>query len=118
LGNKKFILRLKKKVQISHRGRIQAQGKDLEESEAWSQDKPITLQEGVNLLDVLKNKLDVSDRNLRLDAFERCKTFMEHLHSQGGWNVKKAGKPFKKSFPVQGPERVDLEIQSGEAFKT
>jgi len=42
-----------------HRGRIQAQGGNLEESEAWWQDKPLTLEEGLILLEKLKDKLPI-----------------------------------------------------------
>ena len=37
-----------------HRGRIQAQGDGLEESEAWASEKPPTWEEGLNFIEKLK----------------------------------------------------------------
>ena len=35
---------------MKHRGRIQAQGEKLEESESWSQDEPPTGRDGLEML--------------------------------------------------------------------
>lgn len=40
-----------------HRGRIQAQGKDLEKSVSWAQDEPLSKEDALNLLDKLKKLL-------------------------------------------------------------
>lgn len=42
---------------MKHRGRIQAQGKSIEESEAWSQEQPPTVDDGLLMLKRLKEKL-------------------------------------------------------------
>ncbi len=41
---------------MKHRGRIQAQGDNLEESEAWSQEEPLTKDEGLESLKIKKIK--------------------------------------------------------------
>ncbi|MGK0366830.1 MAG: hypothetical protein ACI85O_003907 [Saprospiraceae bacterium] len=37
-----------------HRGRVQAQGGGLEKSESWSQDEPLSKEDGLSLLEKLK----------------------------------------------------------------
>lgn len=101
-----------------HRGRLQAQGKDLEESETWARDVEITVTEGLALLIKLRDKLTEAERKLRENAFLNCMEFVNHLQVNGGYDTRISGKPLKKSFIVRGQERVDLEIQSGAAFKS
>jgi hypothetical protein len=101
---------------MKHRGRFQAQGKNLEESVTWAQDEPLKLEDGKKLLEALKEKLIGTDKQIREKAFEDCGLFIKHLHSKGGYSVTDNGKPMKRTFRAKGQERVDLEIQSGEAF--
>lgn len=54
---------------MKHRGRIQAQGENLEVSEAWSQNNPPTKKDGLEMLDKLKNKIP------RMEAIKRKKAF-------------------------------------------
>ena len=97
---------------MKHRGRIQAQGKNLEASEAWSQNKPPTKKDGFNMLDKLKNKIPRMETKKREKAFNKATKFIQ----QGPHEV--VNSPIIRSFKVKGTkkERVDIEIQNGEAF--
>lgn len=103
---------------MDHRGRFQAQGKKLEESEAWAQESPLNIVVGRAKLETLKTKLDEKDRKLRLPAFVECRSFIDRANRNGGINVGAMGKPLLKSFPKNQVERVDLEVQRGIAFIT
>src|SRR5688500_6842606 len=102
---------------MTHRGRFQAQGKDLEASESWAQEIPLTVKDGLELLKKLEKSLGKGDRDLRKDACAKCRTYIQLLAKNGGWDASITGKTFLKSFTVKGQERVDLEIQTGIAFK-
>ena len=94
-----------------HRGRIQAQGDGLEESESWSQDKPITKAEGLTLLNQLKSKLTKSDLEKREKAFEKAERY---INNASGIDAVK-----KKSFYSTRKDksvRVDIEVLGGRAF--
>ena len=96
-----------------HRGRFQAQGKDLEESEAWAQDDPLTVKEALTLLEKLKTRLKELNRKqyeIRIEAFRKAERY---IHQSGGLSAL-----FKKSFRVFGTknERVDIEVLGGTAF--
>ncbi len=97
---------------MKHRGRFQAQGENLEASEAWSQDEPLTKDEGLEMLDNLKNKIPKKEAQIREQAFEKASEFI----NQGPHEVVDA--PITRSYKVKGTkkERVDIEIQKGEAF--
>ncbi len=97
---------------MKHRGRFQAQGENIETSESWAQDNPISKRLGFELLDILKNKIPKHEAQQRNLAFEKAKQFVE----QGPHEV--VSSPILRSYRVKGTlkERVDIEIQSGTAF--
>ena len=97
---------------MKHRGRIQAQGRNLEASESWSQNNPITKTEGMTMLEKLKNKIPNIEAKIRERVFLKAQKFI----NQGPHEV--VNSPIKRSFKVSGTksERVDIEIQKGEAF--
>ncbi len=96
-----------------HRGRIQAQGENLEESESWNQDTPPTKSEGLTFLQKLMNKLKRKDKKIRTNTFEKAKKWIEQAAENGGVQAST-----KKTFNVEGAtkERVDIEIIKGTAF--
>lgn len=96
-----------------HRGRIQAQGKHLEESERWGQDVPLNVEDGIQLSRTLENRLTHRDREIRLREFEQCRTFMRNASENGGYTVTNKSKSFYTKTP---PERVDIELFEGIAF--
>lgn len=94
-----------------HRGRIQAQGEDLEESVTWSQDEPLSKKDGLELLESLKSKLSKHDLEVREKEFAKAKRFIQNV--QGGEDT-----PSSQSFLNRKTkkERVDIEVWSGTAF--
>lgn len=99
-----------------HRGRIQAQGGGIEESESWAQDEPLKISKARLLFQRLIAKLSRKDYEKRRKAFEKAKEFTENISRNGSMFAVK-----KESFRVKGEngsegERVDIEILGGEAF--
>ena len=94
-----------------HRGRIQAQGENLEESVTWAQDEPLSKKDGLKLLELLKSKLGKKDLKVREKQFEQAKRFIENV--QDGENA-----PSYTTFRNRktAHERVDIEVKSGTAF--
>lgn len=99
-----------------HRGRFQAQGIKLEESENWAQELPLKTIDAKKLLTALKSKISIKDAKKRKVAFDKCHEFIDRAHLYGGVDVQTSGKPLIKSFPRSSIERVDLEVNSGIAF--
>ncbi len=56
-----------------HRGRIQAQGEQLEVSVDWNQDTPLTVDEGLALLVKLEAQLTRADRAQRRTGLEQAR---------------------------------------------
>jgi hypothetical protein len=97
---------------MNHRGRIQAQGKKLEESEAWSQNESPTKNDGFVMLEKLKNKIPRNEAKIREKALKKANRFIEN----GPYQV--IDKIISKTFMVADTEheRIDIEIQKGKAF--
>jgi hypothetical protein len=96
-----------------HRGRIQAQGGGVEESESWAKDEPLTLEEGLEYLETLKNKLSKTDYEQRAKEFEKAEKFIRQAGENGGVDAQ-----VSKTFKVKGTRdvRIDIEVISGTAF--
>lgn len=95
-----------------HRGRFQAQSNYLEESERWTQEEPLTVNEGHRLLNALESKLDERERTLREDCFHKARRFIDNA-APGGVG------PTSKTFLVRGRRdgsRVDIVVIKGLAF--
>lgn len=99
---------------MDNRGRFQAQGKTLEESENWSQIDELKYSDGKKLLDQLENKLSPKERQIRGIGFKKCRECILEASKNNGIRV--VNKPFIKSFPKNARERVDLEVHKGVAF--
>ncbi|WP_226565055.1 hypothetical protein [Shewanella chilikensis] len=96
-----------------HRGRIQAQGDGLEESESWNENTPLTHAEGLEKKADLKNKLPRRELNVRADAFNKARTFIDRARDAGGVTAE-----VSKTYMVKGEsqKRVDIEVRAGKAF--
>jgi hypothetical protein len=96
-----------------HRGRIQAQGDGLEESESWNEIAPISHSDGLAKKEKLKSKLSKKDLALRVDAFNKAKKFIDCARNAGGVTAE-----VSKTYMVKGEarKRVDIDVKSGEAF--
>jgi hypothetical protein len=96
-----------------NRGRVQAQGPDTEESEAWPPpETPPTKTEVLDKLDNLWAKLSLQEQEDREDCFEKARKWVEGRPAAGvdapcskTWNNRK----------MRGGIRVDLEIHLGKA---
>ncbi len=97
----------------AHRGRIQAQGDGLEESETWHQEEPLSRSDGLSLLRKLKDRLSADEQEKRDRPFREAKRFIEQ--AQGGVDA-----PLRKTFRNRKTKdvRVDIEVWSGTAFIT
>jgi hypothetical protein len=95
-----------------HRGRIQAQGGGIEESESWAQDDPLTMEEGLTLLQKLKSKLSKWELKKREEKFNRLEDLMHRGKKAGGLDAR-----YSQTFgEPESDVRVDVEILSGRAF--
>ena len=94
-----------------HRGRIQAQGGGLEESETWQQAEPLSKKDGLYLLDKLRNKLPKKEQAIRDRPFKDAQRFIEQ--AEGGPDA-----PVRRTFRNRKTKdvRVDIEVWSGIAF--
>jgi hypothetical protein len=94
-----------------HRGRLQAQGGDTEKSESWSQDDPLTKEEGLSLLAKLWERLTKREQKDRAKQFDSARRFIENV--EGGVDA-----PLGKSFLNRKKRgvRVDIEVLAGTAF--
>ena len=97
---------------MKHRGRIQAQGEKLEESESWAQVEPPTIKQAEEMVGKLKGKLPKKALKIRESAFRKTLRFIRN----GPYKVidRKISKTFM--VPDTDHERVDIEIQNGTAF--
>lgn len=99
--------------QPPNRGRVQAQGPDTEESEAWPPpDTPPTKSEMLDMIDRLWHKLSRQDQDDREECFEKARKFVEKAPAAG------YDAPCIKTWPnrkMRGGVRVDIEIQLGKA---
>lgn len=96
-----------------HRGRLQAQGGRIEQSEAWAQDTPLPATEGFRRLDLLKDRLSPREQEYREKAFDLARRFIIQVAGAGGTG------PTKKSYPQpprRDQRRVDIEVIKGLAF--
>lgn len=95
-----------------HRGRFQAQGDGLEESESWSQDEPLTKSAALRLLSRLKAKLSGKERARREKAFEKAEHYIRNAEDGIDSPLKKSFYDDKRNRSI----RVDIEILAGKAF--
>lgn len=103
----------KKDDNLEHRGRFQAQGGGIEESEAWAQEKPLTVSSALGLIKALIEKLKPRDYERRKKQFEKAEDIVKEAGKNGGVFAR-----FSRSFKVRGSkdERVDIEVLGGQAF--
>lgn len=98
---------------MEHRGRFQAQGGGIEESESWAQASPLTVAKAFELLKRLMARLHKKDYEKRKVPFQKAQAFIAEAGKNGG-----VSSPVKQSFKVKGSkdERVDIEVLGGKAF--
>lgn len=102
----------------AHRGRVQAQGGNVEESVDWGRDTSPPAAEGHAMLNELRAKLADREQGYRAQAFVEAHDGVDRTAAVGG--IPQDGRyPAGKSFP-QPPRkdgrRVDIEVWKGKAF--
>jgi hypothetical protein len=98
---------------MDHRGRFQAQGGGIQESEPWDDPDPLTGFKAHHLLAALKSKIPQSEAALRGPSFLKAHGFIDRCAAHGGIG------PTKQTWPKpsrKDSRRVDIEVQSGRAF--
>jgi hypothetical protein len=99
---------------MDHRGRLQAQGGEIEESESWAQDTPLLLSHGHQKLNDLHGRLQPAEQRYREEAFAEARAYVDRVAEAGG-----ARPGTSKSFPLRprrDHRRVDIEVHKGLAF--
>jgi len=74
----------KKEEILEHRGRLQAQGGGVEESENWAQTKPLSVKNALELLRRLIAKLSLKDYERRKREFGKAEQFIVGVGENGG----------------------------------
>jgi hypothetical protein len=95
-----------------HRGRIQAQGPDTEESESWGQDTPPTKTEILGLLDKLWAKLTEKEQKDRETCLTKAKRCISTAPAEG---YEAVYSPSFRNKKRRGGVRIDIEIKAGRA---
>lgn len=93
-----------------HRGRIQAQGNGVEKSVTWSQDEPLSREQGKTLLQQLKGQLSEKEHAERAEQFEQAERYIA-----GATGIPA---PERRSFQNRKTKdvRIDIEVLAGRAF--
>lgn len=103
-----------------YRGRVQAQGDDIEQkggySCSWAQSEPVTDEEGLKFLDIIKEQCSQSQQAERKQAFAKAKRFVNNASEQGGVGPEAQPHPFRDNNRTVKNARVDIEIRLGRTF--
>lgn len=110
---------VKRPAAKANRGRVQAQGQNVEKSVDWGEDVVPRASQGHALLEQLLAKLTASEQAHREEAFSQAHVGVDQTARIGG--IPQDGRyPASKSYP-QPPRRdgrrVDLEVWAGRAFQ-
>lgn len=97
-----------------NRGRLQAQGGKIEDSEAWNQSSPLYIIEAVNKLDLLKSRQSGKEEKLRVNAYIKAEAYINNCKNSNGVSAR-----VSKTFMVKNDahRRVDIEVIAGVAFQ-
>jgi hypothetical protein len=100
------------------RGRVQAQGDDIEKdggySHSWAQDEPVTDREGLSFLDKIEEQCSKSQKAQRKQAFKKARRFVKNASEQEGTEAQPHS--FEDRKRTVKNARVDIEIRSGITF--
>jgi len=103
-----------------YRGRVQAQGDDIEQkggySHPWAQSEPVTDEEGLKFLDIIKEQCSQSELAKLKQAFAKAKRFVKNASEQGGVGPEAQPHSFQDHNCTVKNARVDIEITLGLTF--
>lgn len=96
-----------------HRGRIQAQGGGIEESENWASNTPPDVEKGLEMLQNLQEKLPPKEQQNRKELFDKAERFIRAAGAKNGLTAQ-----VSKSFLKKDSKdvRIDIEVIAGVAF--
>lgn len=98
----------------TNRGRIQAQGKNLEKSKSWTQNSNFTKNEAIEKLDALWNELSSTQKKDRKAAYDKAKKYILNAPKSGYCNTNgKISKTFQAPQRKDSSARIDIEIIKG-----
>ena len=101
-----------------HRGRIQAQGNIIKpvvnESSKWAQDTPLTKAQGFVHLHRVTMMIPYRQLKRFTNAIARAATFIQNTSTVGPGKWAFTDDPVLRN--LKGADRIDIEVQSGEAF--
>jgi hypothetical protein len=98
---------------MDHRGRIQAQGGNVERSRNWDQATPLFATTAFAHLESLKAEIGKRETELRSKGFIKARKYIDNMRARGG--TEQAPPIIKKSFPQPSRAdrgRVDIEVYS------
>jgi hypothetical protein len=99
---------------MDNRGRIQAQGNNLEKSSSWDTDAIVSKVDGILHVDNVEGQLTNGELRERTNSLQKARRFINNCSVNGVDTT-------IKSFPndIQNREvRVDVEVRAGFAFLT
>jgi hypothetical protein len=106
--------------QAPYRGRIQAQGNDIQYdggySHSWAQDTPVTDQDGLSFLAKIEEQCNPPQQTERKQAFTKAKRFVKNASKQDGVGPEAQPHSFQDPKRTIPNARVDIEIRSGLTF--
>lgn len=97
-----------------HRGVIQAQGGGYQDSESWARPMPVSVSEGLSMLDRLVQRMPKRVFKARNIAIERARLWIIRVSSVGGAQAFRT-RTWQNPGSKKG-ERIDIEIREGRAF--
>jgi len=106
--------------QALFRGRVQAQGKDIEQdggySKAWAQNVPVTEEDGLGFIATIEGQCSKLQQEQRKQAFSKAKRFVKTAGNSGGVSPEAQPHSFQDHRRTVPDARVDIEITSGQTF--
>lgn len=99
---------------MENRGRIQAQGNDLEKSSSWDTDAIVSKEDGILHVNNVDGQLTNAERRERINSLAKARRFINNCSVNGVDTT-------IKSFPndIRNREiRIDVEVRAGFAFLT
>src|SRR5713226_9134697 len=99
----------------AHRGRVQAQGADMQrtESEPWARSTPPKVSEVLDFLDTVWGRLSKAEQRDRAECYRKVRQLIQNRQTVGPIDA-----PFIKSFTnrkMRGGIRLDVEVLTGQA---
>jgi hypothetical protein len=109
-------------TQLPYRGRVQAQGADIDVhqkggySQSWARSEPITDVEGLDFLAKIEADCNDAQRKVREVPFKKARRFVKKASELGGVSPEAQPSSFQDPKRTIPDARVDIEIHSGITF--